>query len=84
MRKPGSFMEKMCHLYMGELLTLMREEPGRICLGFISHVKDFEVAIYCNGKPLNDYQIKMTKIHLCSRMITQEARVWMIDWRKSR
>lgn len=40
----------------------MKEEAGkRNCLGFISHVKDFQFAIYYIGKPLNDYQNRNDK-----------------------
>lgn len=41
---------------------MMKEEVGkRNCLGFISHVKDFQFAIYYIGKPLNDYQNRNDK-----------------------
>ena len=38
-------------------MTVMWEEAEkRNVLGFISHVKYFELAAYYNGKMLNDYQ----------------------------
>ena len=56
MRKPGSFMGK-CALYVQDdyIWTTMREVGKRNCLGSVSHVKDFELAMYCSGKMLNDY-----------------------------
>ena len=56
MRKPGSFMGK-CALYVQDdyIWTMMREVGKRNCLGSINHVKDFELAMYCSGKMLNDY-----------------------------
>lgn len=44
---------KMCHSCTGNLLsilTMMREEAGkRNYLGFISHIGDVELAVYCSG-----------------------------------
>lgn len=58
MKKPGSFMEKHAISVQDDcILTMVREDTGkRNCLGFINHVKDFELAFYCNGKVLKNYQ----------------------------
>ena len=56
MRKSGSFMGK-CAIYVQDdyIWTRMREVGKRNCLGSISHVKNFDLAMYYRGKTLNDY-----------------------------
>ena len=46
-----------CAIYVQDdyIWTRMREVGKRNCLGSISHVKNFDLAMYYRGKTLNDY-----------------------------
>lgn len=42
-------------------MIMMKKAGKRNCSGFINQVKDFELAMHCNGKASNDYQSKNDK-----------------------
>lgn len=49
------------HVQDGYLLIMMKKAGKRNCSDFINQVKDFELAMHCNGKASNDYESKNDK-----------------------